>query len=54
MLLSTVPTTVTAHLFCAPQDNLGILWVVLTNTGIFLCGKQNLASALGIPKENWG
>ena len=37
----------------------GFLWVVPTNTGIFLRGlkpqrKQNLASALGIPKENWG
>ena len=30
-------------------------WVVPPNTGIFFRGlKQNLASALGIPKENWG
>ena len=28
---------------------LGFLWVVPTNTG----RKQTLASALGIPKENW-
>ena len=46
--LITVPTIVIAHL------------EVLTNTGIFLRGlkvmrrKQNLASALGIQKENWG
>ena len=33
--LRTVPTFVTAHTFCIYS---GFLWVVPTNTGIFLCG----------------
>ena len=39
----------------------GFLWVVSTNTGIFLLGvklygesRTDLASAFGIQKENWG
>ena len=36
------------------QDNVysGFLWVVPTNTGIFLRRKQKLDSAPGIQKEN--
>ena len=58
MCSRTVPTFVTAHsTFLRISRYLG--WVVPTYTSIFLrglkrCGSfQNLASALGIQKENW-
>ena len=34
----TVPSIVTAHTFCASYDTRVFLWVVATNTGIFLLG----------------
>ena len=36
--LRTVPTIVTAHTFCASRDTRVSLWMVPTNTGIFLRG----------------
>ena len=36
--LRTVPTIVTVHTFCASRDTWVSLWVVPTNTGIFLRG----------------
>ena len=37
--LRTVPTIVTAHTFCASRDTrVSVLWVVHSNTGIFLRG----------------
>ena len=44
-----VPTLVTAHTFCASRDTwVSYGWCLLIRR------KQNLASVLGIQKENWG
>ena len=49
--LRTVPTIVTAQTFCASQDTrVSYGWCLRT----IMWRKQNLASHLGIQKENWG
>ena len=60
-MLRMVPTFVTAHTFCASRDTqVSYGWCLLINGDIFarlvktMQRKQNLASALGIQKENWG
>ena len=57
--LRTVPTFVTAHTFCASRDTRVSYGRCLLIRDIFariktMWKKQNLASALGIQKENWG
>ena len=57
--LRTVPTFVTAHTFCAYQDT-WVSYMVGARQGYFCAEfktmrrKENLASAFGIQKENWG
>ena len=54
-----MPTIVTAQTFCASRDTrVSYEWCLLIRD-IFarfktIRGKQNLASAFGIQKENWG
>ena len=58
--LRTVPTIVIAHTFCASRDTrISYGWCLLIQG--YFCAIQNyaekseqLASALGIQKENWG
>ena len=39
VFLRTVPTSITAHTFCASRETrFPMAWVVLTNTAIFLSG----------------
>ena len=55
-----MPTFVTAHTFCASRRYSGFLWVVPTNTGIFLrglklCGKSSTIQVLLVSKKKvWG
>ena len=58
VFLRTVPTFVTAHTFCA-SEIVGFLWVVPTNTGIFLrglklCGEGRTQQALLVSKMKIG
>ena len=50
-LLRMVSTIVITHTFFASRDTSDFILAVLINT---MQRKQNLASALGIQKENWG
>ena len=57
--LRTVPTIITAHTFYASRDTLVSYGWCLLIQDIFarfktMRRKQNLASAFGISKENWG
>ena len=55
--LRMVPTFFTANTFCASGDTrVSYRWCLLIQGSLFksMQRKQNLASALGIQKENWG